>query len=199
MTVRLCTFEHLLSTADGLGVARTWFPRVAAERFLTATKDGEIKRSPDPVPTIVGDLGWHNRDDADVDAWLQIVRGPRSIVTQNPSTVLIHDAWSWAVSDDPTADYPSVSQETTGGRMQVDRPQTAAKDLKRGRLFLDFDSSQVWVPLGVVPAGESVHVRYVASVQTPGVWTIPSEFEPRWEAHARWARLLLLVNPVGAR
>lgn len=199
MTVRLCTSEYLLSTRSGLGMRRGWLPRIVAERYLLATKDGEIKRSPDPVPTILGDLAWTNNEPDSQIVTVKVLRGPRTVVAQNPSTVIIHDAWAHAVGLNPTADYPSVGQDTAGGRLQISRPEVAAKDIPYGRFFYDSDASQTWVPIGELPPGHSVHFRYLAAIQTPGVWTTPSEFEPKWEAHARWARLLLHAAPVGAR
>ena len=197
MSVKLCTSEYMLSTTGGLGMARHWFPRIVAEAFLESTKDGEIKRSPDPVTMIDGDLSWFNNNrDAQV-LHVQVVRAPRSVVSQSPGTVVIHDAWSWAVGVSPSADYPSVIQDTFGGKLQFDRPAAAAADLRYCRQFYDCDSTQAWVPLGTVAPQESIHFRYLAAVQTPGVWTTPTEFDPRSEAHARWVRLLAFATPVG--
>ena len=198
MTVKICTSEYMLSTTDGLGMRRNWFPRIVAERFLGSTKDGEIKRAPDPVTTIEGSMSWFNNSPDPQDVFVQVLRAPRTVVAQSPSTVVIHDAWSWAVGENPSADYPSVMQDTTGGRMQIDRPSVEAKKLKYGRFFYDSDSTSSWVPIGVVPSMHSLHFRYLAAIQTPGVWTTPTEFDPRWEAHARWARLLCFATPVGS-
>jgi hypothetical protein len=197
MTLKPCTSEYMLSSVRGLGMARNWYPRVVQEAFLESKKDGPIKRAPDPVTMIEGDLTWFNNSTDPQVLVMQIERAPRSIVAQSPATVVIHDAWSWAVGLSPRADYPSVIQDTMGGRFQIDRPSAAAKDLKYGRFFLDMESSQAWAPIGVVDAGESLHFRYLAAVQTPGVWTAATEFEPDWEAQARWTRLRALAGPVG--
>jgi hypothetical protein len=130
--------------------------------------------------------------------FVQVLRAPRTVVAQNPNTVIIHDAWSWAVGEDPTADYPSVMQDTMGGKLQIDRPETAPADIRYGRWFFDADACQAWVAIGVVPSMQLLHFRYLAAFQTPGVWTAPSEYEPRWEANARWARLLAFATPVGS-
>jgi hypothetical protein len=188
----------MLATPGAVGMRRNWFPRIVAERFLASSRDGEMKRSPDPVTAIIGDLTWFNNSPDDQDVSIQVLRAPRSIIAQNPSTVVIHDAWSWAVGEDPTADYPSVMQDTTGGRMQLDRASVAAADVKFGRFFYDFDTSQAWVPVGIVPSMQLLHFRYLCAFQTPGVWTAPSEFTPRWEASARWTRLLAFATPVGS-
>jgi hypothetical protein len=188
----------MLSTVQGLDLARHYFPRVVAEAFLESTKDGTIKLSPDPVTLIDGDLTWFNNTDDDQWVQVQIQRAPRSVVAQSPSTVVIHDAWTYQVGVSPQADYPSVVQDTFGGRAQIDRAEARPEDLLYGRLFLDSDSSQVWQNIGVVPAQRSLHFRYLAAEQTPGVWTSPSEFEPRWEVQARWARLLCFATPVGS-
>lgn len=199
MSIKVCTIEHMLSTVDGLGMRRTWFPRVVAERFLGSTKDGEISRAPDAVTMIEGDVTWFNNNPDLQQVAVHVMRAPRSIVAQNPSTVIIHDAWSWATGARPSADYPSTTQDAFGGRAQISRPETAAEDLAFGVLFLDGDSTQAMVPIGEMAPQHSLHFRYRAAVQTPGVWTTPSEFEPRWEAKANWARLVVLAGPVGSQ
>ncbi|MCV7424330.1 hypothetical protein H7K45_27665 [Mycobacterium yunnanensis] len=195
MTVKICTSENMLATVNGLGMARHWYPRIVAEAFLESTKDGEIQRAPDPVTMIDGDLTWFNNTRDPQAIIVQVLRAPRSVVVQSPNTVVIHDAWSFAKGTSPQADFPSVIQNTMGGRMQVDRPSAAAADLQYARLFFDTDSAQSWVDVGVIDPGDSLHFRYLAAVQTPGVWTTASEFEPRWEAQARWTRLLAFATP----
>lgn len=177
-------------------MSKSWFPRVVAETMLESTKDGEISRAPDPVVMIDGDLTWANSSRDPQHITIQVTRAPRSIVSQSPGTVLIHDAWSYAVGESPSADYPSVIQDAFGGRAQIDRPEVEGKSLQYGRFFLDGDSSQAWVDIGTVTPGDAIHFRYVASVQTPGTWTTPTEFEPRWEASARWAKLVAFSLPV---
>lgn len=198
MSIKVCTSEYMLSTVNGLDMRRNWFPSIVAERFLQSKKDGQISRSPDPVTMIDGDLTYFNNTSDPVYITVQVIRAPRSIVAQNPGTVVIHDAWSWAVGKSPTADFPSVIQDSFGGRGQVDRPENAADKLLFGRFFADGDSSQAWVNVGQLDAQDSLHFRYLAAVQTPGVWTTPSEFEPRWEAQARWTRLLAFAMPIGS-
>lgn len=198
MSIKVCTSEYMLSTVNGLDMRRNWFPSIVAERFLQSKKDGQISRSPDPVTMIDGDLTYFNNTPDPVYITVQVIRAPRSIVAQNPGTVVIHDAWSWAVGKSPTADFPSVIQDSFGGRGQMDRPENAADKLLFGRFFADGDSSQAWVNVGQLDAQDSLHFRYLAAVQTPGVWTTPSEFEPRWEAQARWTRLLAFAMPIGS-
>uniref|UniRef100_A0AB39AKQ2 DUF7172 domain-containing protein n=1 Tax=Mycolicibacterium phage phi1_186018 TaxID=3236641 RepID=A0AB39AKQ2_9CAUD len=197
-SLKICTAEYMISDVRGIGVRQTWLPHVVAEQFLESTKDGEIKLAPDPVTMIDGDLTWFNNSPDAVRVMVLVHRAPRSIVAQNPATVVIHDAWSHQVGKSPSADYPSVIQDTFGGRLQVDRASVAKDLLQFGRFFLDGDDSQTYVDLGEVPAKQSFHFRYLAAVQTPGVWTQPSEFEPRWEAYARWTRLVAIGSPVGA-
>lgn len=197
MSIKVCV-EDMVSTVEGTDMRRAWFPRIVAEAFLEATKDGAIKRAPDPVTTIDGDLTWFNNSDMDQHVTVQVLRGPRTILAQSPSTVVLHDAWTWAVSQNPTADYPSVHQDTFGGRVQIDRTSVSGADLQYGRFFYDTDSSAEWVTIGVVPAHEVLHFRYLAAVQTPGIWTTPTEFTPRWEANARWTRLIAFAGPVGS-
>ncbi|AXN53308.1 hypothetical protein PBI_THONKO_36 [Mycobacterium phage Thonko] len=199
MSLKLCTSEYLISDVNGLGVARSWLPRLVAEAFLESTKDGEIKLSPDPVTMIDGDLTWYNNTRDPQHVSVCVKRAPRTIVAQSPSTVVIHDAMSYRVGEAPSAEYPSVIADTFGGRLQIDRASVARDQLQFGRWFLDGDDSQVWVDLGVVPPRHSFHFRYLAAVQTPNIWTNPSEFEPRWEAAARWARLLAFASPTDTR
>lgn len=196
MSLKICTAEYMLSNVDGLGMRRNFFRRPVAEVFLESTRDGEIKISPDPVTMIDGDLTYFNNSPDPQQLYVEVHRAPRTIVAQNPSTVVIHDAWSHRVGRNPTAEYPSVIQDTFGGRMQLDRSSTEAKKLKFGRMYLDGDDSQAVVNIGVVPAQQAMHFRYLAAVQTPGVWITPSEFEARWEAYARWTRLVAVASPV---
>lgn len=198
MSVKPCSAEYMLSTVDGIGMRETFYPRVVKEAFLESTKDGEISRSPDPVTMIDGDLAYFNNSPDAEELFVQIVRAPRSIVAQNPSTVVIQDAWTYAKGLDPQADYPSVMQDGFGGRSQIDRPEVTAKELQFGRLFLDGDSTTAMVHVGELPPYEVLHFRYIAAVQTPGTWITPSEFEPRWEASARWTRLVFIATPVGS-
>ena len=198
MSIKPCVTGFMVSTPRGIDFARNWFPRNVKEVFLESTKDGEIKRSPDPVTMIEGDLVFYNSSDESQRVNVLVQRAPRTIVAQSPSTVVIHDAVSVAVGESPVADYPSVMQDAFGGRAQIDRPEVASDQLQFGRLFLEADSSQVVVPVGEVLAGETMHFRYVASVQTPGTWTSPSEFEPRWEASAFWVRLIAQAEPMRA-
>ncbi|MFA5707944.1 hypothetical protein [Mycolicibacterium sp.] len=198
MSIKVCSSEYMLSTVGGLDMRRNWFPQIVAERFLGSTKDGPITRAPDPVAMIDGDLTWFNNTDDPYYVTVQVLRAPRAVVAQSPVTVVIHDAWSHAVGRAPVADYPSVIQDSFGGRVQVDRPEIAAADLRYGRYFADGDATQSWVDVGEIPPQQSMHFRYIASVQTPGTWTAPSEFEPRWEAQARWTRLLAFATPIGS-
>lgn len=198
MTVKICTMEYMLGTVRGLGMARHWYPRIVAESFLESTKDGPITRAPDPVTMIDGDLTFFNNTDDPQMVLVQCVRAPRSIVAQSPNTVVIHDAVSWRTGKSPVADYPSIVQDTMGGKMQADRPSAAAADLIYSRLFYDSERSQAWFYPGQIDPGESLHFRYICAVQTPGVWTAASEFEPRWEAKARWTRLLAFAYPLGS-
>jgi hypothetical protein len=196
--LKLCTAEYMISDTNGLGMRRNWFPRVVAEAFLGSTKDGAIKRAPDPVTMIDGDLTWYNNSPDPQLVTVCIHRAPRSIVASNPSTVVLHDSWSWDIGVSPAADFPGAAQDTFGGRLQIDRPSVEAKNVQFARYFIDGDDSQTWVTVGEVPSRESLHFRYICAVQTPGIWTVPSEFEPRWEAHARWTRLIAIGSPVGS-
>lgn len=198
-SLKLCTAEYMISDTRGLGVSSTWLPRKVAEQFLESTKDGDIKLSPDPVTMIDGDLAYDNNTPDNQHVWVTIHRAPRSVVAQSPATVIITDAWTFAVGLNPTADFPTVIADTTGGRLQIDRASVGPADLLYGRFFLDGDDSQVYVDCGIVLAGQALHFRYLSAVQTPNVWTEPTAFTPRWEADARFARLIALAQPaVGA-
>lgn len=196
-SLKVCTSEVMLSTVTGLGMAACWFPSILTEAFLESTKDGDIKLSPDPVTMIDGDLTWFNNSGVDIDVWVHVHRAPRSIVAQSPSTVVIHDAWSHKIGVNPSADYPSVAHDTFGGRLQMDRASVAADSVQYARWFMGGDDSQAFVHLGTVPDQQAFHFRYLAAVQTPGVWVEPTSdnWSPRWEATANWARLQALGTP----
>jgi hypothetical protein len=197
-SLKLCTAEYMISDTNGLGVRRTWLPRPIAEQFLESTKDGEIKLSPDPVTMIDGDLTWFNNSPDPQHVWVSVHTAPRTIIAQNPATVVIHDAWTHQIGKSPSADFPTVVSNTFGGRLQIDRASVASDKVQFGRYFLDGDDSVSYVDLGVVPPQQSFHFRYLAAVQTPNVWIIPTGDDtdsPRWEAYARWTRLVALGAP----
>lgn len=195
-SLKICTGEYMISDIRGTGVSKTWLPRPVQEQFLESTKDGEIKLSPDPVTMINGDLAYNNTNDDPEHLWVTLHRAPRSIVAQSPATVVIHDAWTYRVDIAPQADFPSVIADTFGGRAQINRASDAPADLLYCRYFLSGDDSQVYQDCGIVPPGQGLHFRYLAAVQTPNVWIEPTEFTPRWEANARWGRLVALAAPV---
>lgn len=198
MSIKPCVSGYMVSTVQGIDMARHWFPRKVREAFLESVKDGTIQRAPDPVTMIEGDISWYNSTGETQRLSVNLVRGPRTVIVQNPNTVLIHDAVSWATGKYAVADYPSVMQDAFGGRAQVDRQEVAADKLQFCRLFMDADSTQRTFQLGLLKPRESMHFRYVCSVQTPGTWTTASEFEPRNEAFARWARLVAYAEPAVA-
>lgn len=201
MSLKIQTSEYMISDARGLAPADTWRPRKLTEVFLESTKDGEIKLSPDPVPMIDGDLTWFNNSKDRQRVAVVINRSPRSIIAQSPSTVVIHDAVAWQIGKEPEADYPSVAMDSFGGQMQIDRASVDRNKIKFCRFFLDGEGNQTVVDLGIVPPMNSFHFRYIASVQTPGTWVTPgtdSDVQPRWEAYARWTRLVALGSPMGA-
>ena len=194
-SLKLCTAEYMISDIRGTGVSSSWLPRKVAEQFLESTKDGDIKLSPDPVTMIDGDMTFHNTTGDPQHAWVTIHRAPRSIVAQSPTTVIITDAWTFAIGANPTADFPTVIADAHGGRLQIDRGSASPANLLYGRYFLDGDDSQVYVDCGIIPPNQELHFRYLAAVQTPNIWLEPTEFTPRWDAEARWARLICLAQP----
>lgn len=195
MSLKICTSEFLMSDGNGIGVRRSWLPRVVMEQYLQATKDGEIQISPDPVTTIQGSMTWYNNTGDPQDIWMLVHRAPRNIIAQSPTTIIITDGWSFQIGDLPQADYPSINQDTFGGRMQIDRPSVAPDNLLYGRYFLNGDDTTSYVHVGIVPAEKMFQFRYLAGVQTPGAWIVPTQFTPRWEAYAYWARLVALATP----
>lgn len=196
--LKICSFEYLLSTVDGLGVATDWLPRVVKQAFLQSTKDGDVSISPDPVTMISGDLSWYNNTDDSQYICVIIHRAPRSITAQSPTTVIIQDAWTTLISPVGTAaDYPSVDADNMGGRLQIDRPAANPDDLLYGRYFLNMDDSQVYVPVGIVPPTWTFNIQYLTAIQTPGTWIEPTQFNGEWSATANWARLIALASPVG--
>ena len=198
MGLALCCAEHMISDRNGIGLRSTWFPRVVDEAMLKATKDGEIQYAPDPVTTIEGSLYWFNNTPDDQSVSVLVKRAPRSIITTNPCTVTLQDAWTFQVSKNPTADDPAISTDGFGGKLMKNTASTAADKLEFCRLFLDCDVSQVWVPLGVVPAREAFHFRYLCAVFTPGLWIEAEKPAPRYEAKARFTRLIAFASPAEA-
>lgn len=196
MSIKICTSNHFLSTVAGTGPRKAYLPGYSKGSMFTSDKDGEIKRAPDPVTMIDDSLYFYNNGSVDIQMYVTVMRSNRSIISTNPVTVIIHDAWSWAVGESPNAEFPSVSRDSFGGKLQIDKAKVGGKDLRYGRVFLDCDDSRVKVDVGVVKAGEALDFRYSASVQTPGLWTSPTEHEARYEAKSQWVKLTASHEPV---
>jgi len=196
--LKIATAEYMLSTTCGLGVAQTWLPTVVEQAFLQSVNDGTIQIAPDPVTMISGSLTWYNAAADPVVMWMLIHRAPRAIVAQDPSTVIITDAWSFQVGSNPAVTSPAVTDDWFGGKLMIDRPSTIAANLTYARYFLQGDDSVTYVPIGQVDAGQTLVFSYLAGVQTPGVWTTPTTFQGEYEAYAYWTRLVALASPVGS-
>jgi hypothetical protein len=195
MGLPLCTAEYMISDTNGLGMRSTWFPRIVDEAMLKAEKDGDIQYAPDPVTTISGSLYWFNNSPDDQIVSVLVKRAARSIITTNPCTVTLQDGWTFQVSENPTADDPAISTDGFGGKLLKDTASTAADKLEYGRLILDTDVSQAWVSLGVVPAREAFHFRYLCAVFTPGLWIEAEKPAPKYSATARYTKLTAFASP----
>ena len=196
--LKIATAEYMLSTTAGLGVTKSWLPQVVQQAFLQSINDGNVAVSPDPVTMISGTMSWFNAAADPVDVWVIVHRAPRGIIAQDPCTVIITDGWTWQVGLNPVANTPSVSDDQFGGKLQIDRPNTLAANLQYARYFLQCDDSVVYVPIGIVPCQQRFVFSYVAGVQTPNVWTMPTAFQAEYMAYSYWTRLIALASPMGS-
>lgn len=192
MSLRICTSEWMISDLNGVDFAEAWLPRVAAVRFATSSKDGQIQNSPDPVPLIDTDLIWTNSTGAWQNCHLGIHRAPRSVITSNPNTVVLDDAWSFDIGVSPQAALPSAVGSGIGARIKTTPSQL--NQTIYSRLFNDWDDWISMHQLGAVADGETVHVRYQCLLTTPGEWR--GGTSPLYQALARWVRLRLFCAPL---
>lgn len=194
MSIKICTAEHMISSPGGIGMARGWFPRIVAERFVGTTRDVTVERAPDPVTFIETDMTWYNGSADAQHVSVSIHRAPQSITTSNPNKVLITDAWSSDVGISPSAGVPEVSGDGLAGRLKLNRPSDLDENIVYGRLFIDADDHVGYAHIGSVPPGQAMHFRYVCAVQTPGDWRLA--VDPRHEAATRWVRLIAIASPM---
>lgn len=192
MSLRICTSEHMISTATGTGLSLAWLPHVAAERVAQSARDGAVSHAPDPVPLIDTDLTWTNNTGGLVNLHLQLRRASRTIITSNPNTVVLDDALSWDIGTNPNAPLPSVTANGIGSRLK--KSPKAFGSTVYARVFADFDDWTTFEHLGAAGPDETVHIRYQCVLTTPGEWRLGDR--PLHEAHARWARLSLFVAPL---
>ena len=187
----VCTAEYLISDSRGLRLAEPWLPRVVGERFAASTRDGAVDRAPDQIPFIETDLIWTNRSSSDQHVMVSVHRASRSLVSSNTNTVALDDVWSHAVGVSPTAARPTGTRSGLGTRVSVTRP--SVPQVQFARIFADRDDWVSYEEIGKVPAGETVHFRYMCLFSTPGPWRTPPQ--PRHEAYARWVRLRMWASP----
>lgn len=190
-STRICTGEFISSDPSGLRMAPEWHPRLVAELTATATKDGPVERTSDPVDTITADLRWTNPTDSYQRVSLVVYRPARSVVTSNPNMVSIVDAVSSAIGPNPAATVPSVSLGPGGG-IRLKTTRTTAATPAFGRVFADILGGTT-EHMYLVQPGNTIHVRYRCAVVTPGDWRPPANGV--MEAYARYANLKLYAAP----
>lgn len=190
MSLPICSSEAMISGPAGTGFDGGWFPRLAAERFITSTRDGDVQRAPDPIPFIQGEITWTNTG-MDQHVWLWTHRAPRVIISTNPNMYALDDALSWDVAVSPNAPEPYASQDGVGARLQVTPP--AQSQILGAKIFRAWDESMRVDDIGTVAEGETVHVRYSALFTTPGSWRVPAASGQLVRAY--WVRLKLFASP----
>lgn len=191
MSLRICTAEFMASTSKGTGFAPSWLPRMVAERMASSSRDGTTERAPDGVPFIETDILWTNTTGDPLHLHMSLHRASRSLVTSNPNTVTIDDAYSFDVGVSPSAPIPAVTNNGFGARLKASR--STSTSVLFGRLFRDIPDWISNVDIGPIDPGESLHFRYRALYSTPGQWRTGTS--SRHEMYARWARLRLWSAP----
>lgn len=191
MSLRVCTAEFMLSTNRGTGYAETFLPRMVAERMATSGRDGGVDRAPDAIPFIDTDLLWTNNSDDPQHLQMSVHRASRFLVSSNPNTLVVDDAWSFATGPSPTAPAPTGANNGFGSRVKTTR--STAATVAFGRIFRDHPDWVSYVEIGALDPGETVHFRYRALFSTPGEWRAGTS--PRHEMNARWCRLRLWAAP----
>jgi hypothetical protein len=193
MSMKICTLEYLISDSNGLGFAKSWLPRMVSERFAPSTKDGLVDRAPDPIPFIDTDISWTNSAAEPQHLAMAVHRASRTIITSNPNTIVLDDAYSWDVGPSPLAPRPSGTFNGFGGRVKTTR-STDTTPPQFSRLFQDQADWIHYEEIGRIDPGDTVHFRYMCLFSTPGEWRAATQ--PRHEAYARWVRLRLWAAPM---
>lgn len=193
MSLKLCTAEYMISDSNGLGFSKSWFPRLVRERFAASTQDGVVDRAPDPIPFIDTDLIWTNTTEEAQHLIMSVHKASRSIVSSNPNTVVLDDAYAWDVGESPSAPRPSSTRNGNGARVKITRATSSAAPAF-GRFFRDWPDVVAYEEIGQIDPGDSVHFRYMCLFSTPGEWRAATQ--PRHEAFARWVRLRLWAAPM---
>ncbi|AXK88814.1 hypothetical protein SAMN05421776_108205 [Nocardia farcinica] len=191
MTLAICSSEWMFSSPRGTGLGDGWLPRIAAERFVASTRDGEVQRASDPVPFIQAELSWTNTTGVDQECWLGTHRAPRTIVAANPNTYVLDDAITWDVGLSPNAPEPYLTEDGIGAKGQG--TPWSYNQVHYARMFRGWDDSVRFDGIGTVPAGDTVHIRYAALYTTPGQWRAPSN--ALQVVRAFWVRLRLWAIP----
>jgi hypothetical protein len=191
VSLKICTAEFMASDATGTGFTSAWLPTMATERMATSGKDGTVDRSPDQVPFIDAEILWTNSSSDPIHAMVSIHRAPRSLVTSQPNTVVLDDAWTWDIDDSPAAPTPYGTNSGVGIGLKT---RQSFEPAVYSRLFRDFPDMVSYQDLGEIPPGETLHFRYRCLFSTPGVWRAP--VQPLHTASARWARLRLWTAPM---
>lgn len=190
MSLKLCTFEHLLSDSNGMGFTRSWLPTLVAERMAVSGRDGQVDRSPDQIPFIDTEILWTNTTDEPVHATVAVHRASRFLLSSSPNTLVLDDVWSFEIGESPSAPAPGGTSNGIGTRIKTRR---SYQSLIFSRIFRDYPDWVSYVEVGAIDPGDSVHFRYRCMFSTPGEWR--TAIQPRYEANARWTRLRMFTTP----
>lgn len=190
MSLKICTSEFMVSDSALTSLSDAWLPTVAAERYATSGKDGDVDRAPDQVPFIDTEILWPNETGDPVHASVSILRAPRSLVTSAPNTLVLDDAWTWDIGVSPSAPTPYGTNSGVGIRYKT---RLSYETLLYTRYFRDFSAYVSWQDLGEVDPGETLHFRYRCLFSTPAEWR--TAVNPLHQAQARWARIRLWTSP----
>lgn len=174
----VCTTSQFTANGGILGLDRTAQARVVVEAKQESTGDGDVSGNPGvPGKQLINQrVHWVNDYGLTVQVQVQLQRARRTMYLSAPNYLFIRERYTWKTGvDSPSqviADEPELStiwQTEWGGGIDVGINGNPAKP-NYGQMRMSMAESTLFVPLITVNAGQSVDVRFRASVVNPYRW-----------------------------
>lgn len=197
----VCVDENFTLDPSGLLELQPWaVPRLVADVKASSGGDGTMF----PEQALPGKLlidqkvGWRNESPLAHMVLIRVTRAYKSWVTSNPNAVQFRDRWTYII--DPDDLEPSVPVTTgiynsqVGSAIDVGTNSVAEPNPGKQWVWTDAHCMDEWV--GPVPPREMLNLWYRCYVWTPPPFSDnANKSAPEHQAHARYARIQLIVFP----
>lgn len=174
----VCTTSQFTTSGGILGLDRSAQARIVSESTQASTGDGPVTSNPGiPGRVLIEQRAhWVNDYGVPVQIQVQIQRARRTMYVSSPNYMFIRERYTYVTGYDtsgpilaPTPTVDPTWQTEWGGGIDVGVKGSPAVP-NYGKFRLSTPESVLFVPLMRLEIGQSVDVRFRASLVNPYVW-----------------------------